>query len=81
MAPDAANSINPQQQLEDRQHYERLNFEPNKMNRKSLLNQELSQQTQYASSTMGIIQELDSFFVILSHRLYGILTEDDIEEQ
>jgi hypothetical protein len=73
---------NPQQQLEDRQHYERLNFERQKDEQlKSLMNQELNQQTQHASSTMGILQELDSFFVMLSRRLYGILTEDEIEEQ
>jgi hypothetical protein len=68
---------NPQQQLKDRQHYERLNFERQQDEQlKSLMNQELNQQTQYASSTMGILQELDPFFVMLSRRLYGILTED-----
>jgi hypothetical protein len=52
---------NPQQQLEDRQHYERLNFERQQDEQlKSLMNQELNQQTQHASSTMGILQELDS---------------------
>jgi hypothetical protein len=65
---------NPQQQLEDRQHYERLNFERQQDEQlKSLMNQELNQQTQHASSTMGILQELDSFFVMLSRRLHGIL--------
>jgi hypothetical protein len=71
-----------QQQLEDRQHYERLNFERQQDEQlKSLMNQVLNQQTQHASSTMGILQELDSFFVMLSRRLYGISTEDEIEEQ
>jgi hypothetical protein len=70
---------NPQQQLEDQQHYERLDFERQQDEQlKSLMNQELNQQTQYAT-TMGILQELDSFFVMLSRRLYGILTEDEIE--
>ena len=73
---------NPQQQLEDRQHYERLNFECQQDEQsKSLMNQELNQQTKHASSAMGILQELDCFFVMLSQRLYGMLTEDEIEEE
>ena len=56
---------NPQQQLEDRQHYDRLNFDSQQDEQlKSLMNQELNQQTQqtqHASSTMVILQELDSF--------------------
>jgi hypothetical protein len=73
---------NPQQQLEDRQRYERLNFEFQQDNQSSsLMNQELNQQTQHSSSVMGFLQELDCFFVMLSRRLDGVLTEDEIDEE
>jgi hypothetical protein len=82
ISPGIICAIRNSNQLEDRQHYERLNFECQQDEQsKSLMNQELNQQTKHASSAMGILQELDCFFVMLSRRLYGMLTEDEIDEE
>ena len=62
--------LTPQQQLEERQRYERLNFEIQQDNKiRMQLNDEMVQQASRLSQALKITKELDSFFDLISHRM------------